>query len=326
MATYQDIKGLRVKYLSSDPGTLRLGEVWYNSTTGTLKTRALVGAWSSGGSLSGAVYSGGVSSRGTQTATYSFMGSPPQGSKYDTEDYNGTSWTNGPSTPISADGVVSAGTQTAALAGGGQTGAGGLTTCIEWDSSSWTAGGSLPFATIYTTGGGTQTAAITMGGFRTSPPASSASIRTYNGSSWSVEGTSLPSSRDSQRQYGESSSSQNVVGGWTAGSIQNKHENWNGTTVTTLTGYPTALSEIGTAGTVTAGLCFTGDGYPAPKSLVTSTWDGSAWTAAGDYPTAITSVGGSGSTTAGLSFGGYPGATATNHYDLAASTQTLTTS
>ena len=37
MATYQDIKGLRVKYLSADPSRNGGGEVWYNSTTGTLK-------------------------------------------------------------------------------------------------------------------------------------------------------------------------------------------------------------------------------------------------------------------------------------------------
>ena len=48
MATYQDLKGLRVKYLSADPSNLTAGEVWYNSTTGTLKSLVASGAWSSG--------------------------------------------------------------------------------------------------------------------------------------------------------------------------------------------------------------------------------------------------------------------------------------
>ena len=51
MADYQDIRGLRVKYLSADPGDPASGEVWYNSTTATLKTRLLSEAWSSGSSL-----------------------------------------------------------------------------------------------------------------------------------------------------------------------------------------------------------------------------------------------------------------------------------
>jgi len=37
MATYQEIKGLTVKFLSADPSPLVEGEVWYNSTSETLK-------------------------------------------------------------------------------------------------------------------------------------------------------------------------------------------------------------------------------------------------------------------------------------------------
>ena len=39
MAGYNEIRGTRVKYLSSDPtlNTSTEGQVWYNSTTGTLK-------------------------------------------------------------------------------------------------------------------------------------------------------------------------------------------------------------------------------------------------------------------------------------------------
>ena len=44
MATYQEIKGLKVKYLSADPSNLNEGEVWYNSTSDTLKVAVDTGS------------------------------------------------------------------------------------------------------------------------------------------------------------------------------------------------------------------------------------------------------------------------------------------
>ena len=44
MATYQDIKGLKVKYLSADPSNLSEGDVWYNSTSDTLKVAVDTGS------------------------------------------------------------------------------------------------------------------------------------------------------------------------------------------------------------------------------------------------------------------------------------------
>jgi hypothetical protein len=48
MTTYNELAGLRVNYLSSDP-TLNSGnegQVWYNSTTGTLRSLVQNKAWS----------------------------------------------------------------------------------------------------------------------------------------------------------------------------------------------------------------------------------------------------------------------------------------
>ena len=47
MATYQGIKGLKVKYLSADPSNLAQGDVWYNSTSNTFKSLVSSEAWSS---------------------------------------------------------------------------------------------------------------------------------------------------------------------------------------------------------------------------------------------------------------------------------------
>ena len=53
MAGYNEIRGLRVKYLSADPSNPEDGQVWYNSTTGTLRVQGIgVAAWSSGSNMS----------------------------------------------------------------------------------------------------------------------------------------------------------------------------------------------------------------------------------------------------------------------------------
>ena len=60
MSTYEQLKGLKVKYLSADTSGDRLveGELFYNSTDFGLKSHIAVGAWSAGGSLgTGRVFS-----------------------------------------------------------------------------------------------------------------------------------------------------------------------------------------------------------------------------------------------------------------------------
>jgi hypothetical protein len=54
MTTYNEIAGRRVNFLSSDPtyvDTNSDGQVWYNSSTATLKSWLPTGAWSSGGNM-----------------------------------------------------------------------------------------------------------------------------------------------------------------------------------------------------------------------------------------------------------------------------------
>ena len=49
MATYEEIYGKRVEVLDADPTltTAQEGQVWYNSTSGTLKSVVQFSAWSS---------------------------------------------------------------------------------------------------------------------------------------------------------------------------------------------------------------------------------------------------------------------------------------
>ena len=51
MATYKEISGFNIKSLATDPSNLLEGEIWYNSTSGTLKVSPLVGSWASAPSL-----------------------------------------------------------------------------------------------------------------------------------------------------------------------------------------------------------------------------------------------------------------------------------
>jgi hypothetical protein len=95
MADYKNIKGFNIQYLDSDPPNPIEGQMWFNSTTQTLKGAevggAPVGTWASGGSLNLERYAG--VGAGTQTAALSSAGSAPTGRVTNVESYNGSSWT-----------------------------------------------------------------------------------------------------------------------------------------------------------------------------------------------------------------------------------------
>ena len=72
MADYKNIKGFNIQYLDSDPPNPIEGQMWFNSTTQTLKGAEVggvpVGTWSAGGDLNTARYRFGGASQGTQNA------------------------------------------------------------------------------------------------------------------------------------------------------------------------------------------------------------------------------------------------------------------
>ena len=91
MTTYNQIAGRRVNFLSSDPSyvdTNSDGQVWYNSTSATLKAWLPTGAWSSGGNLGTARQR--LAGSGTQTAGLVFGGDNNASTTFaNTESYNG---------------------------------------------------------------------------------------------------------------------------------------------------------------------------------------------------------------------------------------------
>jgi hypothetical protein len=93
MSEYKGIKGFSIQSLSADPADPNIGQVWYNSTSGSWKVTSVTTAssWATGNNLNTARAS--VAGAGTQTAGLAFGGQPPTGA---TEEYDGNSWTTSP--------------------------------------------------------------------------------------------------------------------------------------------------------------------------------------------------------------------------------------
>ena len=94
MATYRKDKGINVKSYASDPPNAYPsafeGKLYYNSSDGQIKYQTLgAGAWGSGGNLNTAKSR--MGSAGTQTAGL-VAGGEPTAAPDQTEEYNGTAW------------------------------------------------------------------------------------------------------------------------------------------------------------------------------------------------------------------------------------------
>jgi hypothetical protein len=99
MSTFKEIRGQLIKSLSSDPSPAAAGDMWYNSTSQTLKGVVLSSAWSTGGNLGTGRYN--LAGTGTQTAGLAAGGySPAVAATAVVEEYNGSSWCSNSSSSI----------------------------------------------------------------------------------------------------------------------------------------------------------------------------------------------------------------------------------
>ena len=270
MATYQDIKGLRVKYLSADPGTLRAGEVWYNSVSNTLKGVVSFAAWSSGSPLSTGRLQ--AAAGGTQTALWFASGALPSGypSAFTvTEEYNGSGWTTGGACTARISGGGS-GTLTAGLFSGGGLGGPTVTTTEEYDGSNWTASPALNTAREGLGTGGTQTATVVFGG---RSPGYTGATEEYDGSSWTTSPGSLSTVRDLAQGLGAGTQTAALAfGGYIGNGRQTMTEEYGGTTWTA--GGALTTGRYGGAGWGLQTDAVAASGAPPGA---TETYDGSAW-------------------------------------------------
>jgi len=315
MATYKQIFGKQVKFLSSDPTTEEEGQVWYNSTSGTFKSVVNSGAWSSGSPLTTGRNSS--TSTGIQTASLLMGGKSAPGTPNYTsavEQYNGTGWSNETGIPTNTIQGGGAGTTTSALYAGGFTAPPppGATATYEYDGSSWTTSpGSLTNGRTNLGSGGTQTAALVFGGSECPVPIKKATEE-YNGTSW----TAVNDMGNSRYQMmgsnvGLQTASLAIGGYFPPGGSMTEVESYDGTNWTATTALPTGEGNSARYGIQTAAVAAGG----SPSNTTSLQFDGTTWTATPSLATAREENSGSGTTTAGVIGGTAPISANTEEYN-----------
>ena len=276
MATYDEIYGKRVEVLDADPtlNSTYEGQVWYNSTTGKLRTVIAFRAYSSSTSLPsarGTNAPGGVS----QTAGFSVGGNTPP-SIANTDHYNGLGWTAGGAYPAGKGYLASAGPETAALAGGGSA---YPSACNTYNGTTWTGITAMPTGYEACRYAGTSTAGIMTAGGDGGSPGYPANTHEWGGSSWTAGG-SLPSVKN----YGSTVAGTQTASYSAGGSYPQKNttSNYDGTSWTVSGNLPTnSYNMMGNSvGSQTAGVTTGGNAtsFPAIAPTVYH-YDGSVWAA-----------------------------------------------
>ena len=326
MSTYRENQGYRIKKVNTDPANPKFGQVWYNNISKQIKVRTTtLASWASGGTLNEHRGSLSTSPVGTQTASICFGGqndnlSPPK--RNASEEYNGSSWTEGNNINTARYRIGAAGTQTAGLGFGGYTLPGQTANTEEYNGTSWSEQNNLASVRSAPSGCGTQTAAVSIGGATYSVPAGSATLgltEEYDGTSWTAGESITPALSDAPASGVQGHSCVGtqtaalVVGGNT-GVTQNQVLTYDGTNYANTTALPRGINGgfgcgIQTAAIVGAGSDGAGGGSGNRRLADTIIWDGTSWTASpASLATGRESPGSGGSSTAGLVFGGFTSA------------------
>ena len=305
MSEYKGIKGFQVQTRTEDP----------TPYAQALADNPYAGAWASGGSLNTARnHVGGAGISNNSALAVGGSVSP----RAQTENYNGSSWTEVNDLNNGRTYADCAGTATAALAIGG---AGGSTPATagyveSWDGTNWTEvadllrGPASPQSTVYGMASGIQTSALYYGGDEGSTNVL-ARTESWNGSAW-TEVNDLNQARSYGGGIGTSNTSALCVSGlnWNPGSSTNdtSNEQWNGSSWTELAEPNQGRGFLGSGnyGSVTSALIFGGRNQ-GPSALISATesWNGSAWTEVADLATArLNAASGSGTATAAMFAGG----------------------
>jgi hypothetical protein len=286
MADYKNIKGFNIQYLDSDPPNPIEGQMWFNSTTQTLKGvevgGAPIGTWASGGNLNTA-RSQGQGFGATNDTSVASNGYTTTGVT-NVESYNGTAWTEVTDTSNGHEfSQFGAGTQTAGLVAGGGPGATTLTSqSEEYDGSTWTAGGTLNAARNDNAGNGTQTAALMAGGRPAgSYPTGARNAETYNGTSWTSISDAPPST--AVFVWAMTGVSTASIGVGAAGPSPIFAVYWDGSTWTDITASNSPHYIGGASGSQTNCIVYGGG---VPNTANTEFWDGTSWTEVNNLSTA----------------------------------------
>jgi len=192
MAEYINIKGQNIEVVASDPANPTIGQIWYNSTSNTLKAFDITttGSFSTIPSLNSPRENMAVGGAGDATAGLVYGGWPSP-NKALTESYDGSTWTTENNMTEGAHIGAGFGTQTAAVKASGAItpSPGYLSTTEEYNGTSWTTTGNTPYSATYLAGAGIESAGLMAGG--TDGVGYVTTTAEYNGSTWTAV-NSLP--------------------------------------------------------------------------------------------------------------------------------------
>ena len=335
MADYIGIKGGEIQTIAGDPANPIAGQVWYNTTSNTLKGYGAqgTGAWASGGTMITArAQTGGIGT--SQTAGMLVGGAPPSGPVgIKAESYDGTSWTelanidNG-----RADmGTSLMGSLTAAIMFGGDGRPGGEPQVSDltesWNGSAWSEVGALNTALRGQTGAGTQTAALALGGQINPTTIPNSVTETWNGSAWAGEGAAfINTQRSVGSGFGTTTAALMAAGRVPPAANSNgtlKTESYDGTSWSEVAD-ANHLRYLGAeCGTQTAGLLMGGQG---PDGTICEQWNGTSWATIAALPTAQNYHSGFGTVMGAVSASGGSGLDTSYEWTIPDATKTFSTS
>jgi len=301
MADYKNIKGFNIQYLDSDPPNPIEGQMWFNSTTQTLKGAEVggiaAGTWASGGSMNTGRSTFGAT--GTQTAGLAATGQTASGNAGTTnvELYDGSAWTETTNVNTARRGTAASGasnTDSLVFGGIGPIPSGSptpsLTTGVteDWNGTSWTEVSDLNTARYYIgpAARGTSTATLAFGGYTTT---ALNNVESWNGSSW-TETTEINTARAYIYGLGVQTSAI-AAAGYTTVTVNNV-ELWNGSSWTEVAEVNQVKLSGGSSGTSTDGIIFGGQ-LPGATAQ-TEFWNGSVWTEVNDLASANETIRGNG--------------------------------
>jgi hypothetical protein len=320
MAEYINIRGQNIEVVASDPANPTVGQIWYNSTSNTLKGQSVTTtpSWATGDNLiTGGDFQGGA---GTQTAALTIKRS----TSIPSQKYDGTSWTAAAATNTNAGGTVGFGIQTAAIGAGGYISPEVTNTTEEYDGSTWSSGSTLATAASSMGAAGTTSAGLVFGGEGTGlgiPRRNTA--QEYNGATWSNV-NSMPYSATYVTGTGTQTAGLAFGGNNPVGALLTTTVEYDGTNWTSGGALPAGRGAQGASGSQTAGLGF--GGYPGTTNTA-QLYDGTNWTSTATMSTprgGVGGLGGTGSQLTALAYGGGSPNTATEEFNGPGLPQTKT--
>ena len=276
----------------------------------------VAGAWASGGALNTTRYAN--TAWGTVPAGLTTGGLP--GNIVNSEEYDGTSWTEGDNLNTGRSWVGgSMGTQTAAVLAGGTVPPPVLANVEEYNGTSWSEETDIPTAVGRTASLGTLTAGLAFGGrVASAPPPANAVVETYeyDGTSW-ADGGDLGTASYNMFSFGTQTAGIGA-GGYDGSPAHSEAWDYNGTAWTDASAdIGTARYQGGSAGTVnTSGLIFGGGNGTANLANVEE-YDGTTWAESADLPAARGAPGGAGTGAAAFVTGGVAPGTVNTTFEWA---------